>query len=142
MFAPEGNRIAFHFYLVLMVETGSPVAQAGLVVPILLPQPLQVWNNTTPSLCGAGDGVQGVIHATQALYPLSHRVGLKGACHPPQLPSIHLKSLCYLDCTTCMCAASGVQERASDPLHVVVSCHVNAGNQTQILSRSSQYLTC
>lgn len=45
-------------------ETGSPVAQAGLEVPILLPQPLQVWNNTAPSLCGAGDGVQGVIHAT------------------------------------------------------------------------------
>lgn len=65
MFAPEGSRIAFNFYLVLMVETGSPVVQAGLVVPILLPQPLQVWNNTTPSLCG--DGVQGVIHATQAL---------------------------------------------------------------------------
>lgn len=33
MFAPKGGRIAFSFYLFLMVETGSPVAQAGLSSP-------------------------------------------------------------------------------------------------------------
>lgn len=50
---------------------------------------------------------------------------------------------CMYICVSCVCLVSEDQRRASDPLdlelHVVVSHYVGAGNQTQVLCKSSPF---